>query len=250
ATTSAESLALTADHLSHRQGEMLHTGGGSDLTLTIAQSLDNTEGFIAGNSGLDIIAGELTNTAGTLQALDHIRLDVGGLDNRQGELIAGDALAVAASGDIDNTQGQWLAERIEVSAAGLNNRDGLISAASDELRVRADELDNTSGRLEATGDLTLDVAESLTNQDGEIIHVGDGEANIAATRLEGRDGLIVSQGHLSLHGEDIVLDGATTSAESLALTADHLSHRQGEMLHTGDDRDLTLTIGEALDNTE
>ncbi|WP_249975966.1 hypothetical protein, partial [Vreelandella olivaria] len=132
-----------------------------------------------------------------------------------------------AAGDIDNTQGQWLAERIDVTAAGLDNTGGLISAASGELRVRADELDNTSGRLEATGDLALDIAETLTNQDGEIIHAGEGEARIIASRLEGSEGLIVSQGDLTLAARDIVLDGATTSGESIALDADHLSHRQG-----------------------
>ncbi|WP_249975965.1 hypothetical protein, partial [Vreelandella olivaria] len=188
ATTSAESLALTADHLSHRQGEMLHTGDDRDLSLTLGQSLDNTSGQIASNAGLDIIAGELTNTAGTLQALDNVRLDVGDLDNRQGDLIAGDALTLVATGYVDNTQGQWLAERIDVTAVGLNNSDGLISAASGELNVRAGELDNTHGRVETAGDLSLDIADTLTNEDGEIVHAGEGEARIVATRLEGSDG--------------------------------------------------------------
>ncbi|WP_249976500.1 hypothetical protein, partial [Vreelandella olivaria] len=204
-----------------------HTGDDRDLTLTIGEALDNTEGLIASNTGLDIAARELTNTAGTLQALDHVRLDVGDLDNRQGELIAGDALTLVATGYVDNTQGQWLAERIDVTVAALKNADGLISAARGDLSVRADDLDNSRGRLEATDDLTLDVAETLTNEDGEIVHAGEGETRIAATRLEGSEGLIVSQGDLTLAARDIVLDGATTSGESIALDADHLSHRQG-----------------------
>ncbi|SDK95510.1 filamentous hemagglutinin [Franzmannia pantelleriensis] len=250
ATTSAESIALHAENLSHRQGEMQQFGDADDLTLNIGQSLDNTEGLIAGNAGLDITAQNLTNTAGTLQAVDDIRINAGRLNNRDGDIVAGGALAVEASGDIDNTQGQWRAERIDVAASGLDNTAGLISANGGALNAQVAELDNTQGRLEASDDLTLDIAGTLTNEAGEIIHAGQGEAQIDATHIAGNDGLIVSQGDLTLDARDIVLDGATTSAESIALHAENLSHRQGEMQQFGDADDLTLSIGQALDNTE
>ncbi|PAU76891.1 two-partner secretion domain-containing protein [Halomonas salipaludis] len=249
ATTSAESIALHAENLSHRQGEMQQFGDADDLTLTIGQSLDNSGGLIAGNAGLDITAQELSNTDGTLQAVDAITINAGSLNNRDGDIVAGDALAVEASGDLDNTQGQWRAERIDVAASGLDNTAGLVSANGGALNAQLAELDNTEGRLEASDDLTLDIAGTLTNEAGEIIHAGQGEANIDASRVEGSDGLIASQGDLTLDARDIVLDGATTSAESIALHAENLSHRQGEMQQFGDADDLTLNIGQSLDNS-
>nr|WP_163504086.1 DUF637 domain-containing protein [Halomonas socia] len=249
ATTSAESIALNAENLSHRQGEMQQFGDADDLTLSIGQSLDNTEGLIASNTGLDITAQALTNTAGTLQAVDDLTINADSLNNRDGDIVAGDALAVEASGDIDNTQGQWRAERIDVAASGLDNTAGLVSAHGGALNARVAELDNTQGRLETVGDLTLDIADTLTNEAGEIVHAGDGMAQIDATHIDGRDGLIVSQSDLTLDARDIVLDGATTSAESIALNAENLSHRQGEMQQFGDADDLTLNIGQSLDNS-
>ncbi|WP_249978711.1 hypothetical protein, partial [Vreelandella olivaria] len=251
ATTSGESIALTADHLSHRQGEMLQTGDDSDLILAIQQSLDNTDGMMASNAGLDITVPALINAAGLLQAVGDMHLDTGGVDNRGGEIAGGGALTLdTGSGSLINRDGRLIAEEeIGITGAALDNQGGLIGAVQGPLSLEVRAMDNTRGRLEGTGDLTLDVAGTLINDDGEIVHAGDGEARIVATRLDGSEGLMLSQGDLTLAARDIILDGATTSAESIALTAEHLSHRQGEMLHTGDDRDLILAIQQSLDNT-
>ncbi|WP_148252156.1 two-partner secretion domain-containing protein [Aidingimonas lacisalsi] len=210
ATTNADSIALQAERLSHRQGEMQQVGDSHALALNVDQSLDNTGGLIAGNAGLDIATFELTNTAGTLQAVDDIGVNAGSLHNHGGDIVAGDTLAIEAEGDIDNTQ----------------------------------------GRLEAAADLSLDIADVLTNESGEIVHAGAGATRIGASHIEGSDGLIVSQSELTLNADSIVLDGATTSADSITLHAERLSHRQGEMSQHGDDAELLLAIREALDNRE
>uniref|UniRef100_UPI00200BDF50 two-partner secretion domain-containing protein n=1 Tax=Vreelandella populi TaxID=2498858 RepID=UPI00200BDF50 len=106
-------LEIESGSLVNRGGELLHTGGGY-LALELG-TLDNADGRIAGNAELTVAATDVRNAAGILQGNDTVRLSATALNNRDGDIVAGKSLAVEASGDIDNTQGQWRAKRIDVA---------------------------------------------------------------------------------------------------------------------------------------
>ena len=251
ARTQAQRIVLQADSLSHRSGELLHLGDDAPLTLDVTQTLDNSAGLITSNADLALRTSELANRDGTVQAAGGARFTLSELDNRAGEVIAGGSLDVAVQGDVDNAQGRLIAENdLRVSTSRLDNAQGLMGAVQGSLDVEAEALDNSAGRVEAANGLRLDVADTLTNAAGEIVQLGDGvELLIAATTLQGRDGLIVSQGGLTFNGSDLVLDGARTQAQRIALQAENLSHRDGELLHLGGSAPLTLDIAQALDNS-
>ncbi|QJQ96350.1 hypothetical protein HIO72_14475 [Halomonas sp. PA5] len=251
ATTSAGSIVVEADRFSHRQGEMQQFGDADELTLNVVQSLDNAEGLIASNAGLDITTGDMNNRDGILQAVADLRLDTGDMNNHRGEVVTAGHLTLTVSGDIDNRDGGLIGEQgIALRAASLDNRSGMLGALQGQLTVEAGALDNTQGRVETAGDLSLDIAGTLINQDGVIVHAGDGKARIDATRLDGSDGLIASQGSLMLAADTIDFNGAVTSAKQIAVQAGRLSHQRGEMSQYGDDGELLLAIREELDNRE
>ncbi|QHC48513.1 filamentous hemagglutinin N-terminal domain-containing protein [Billgrantia tianxiuensis] len=252
ARTQAQRIALQADSLSHREGELLHLGTEAPLTLDVTQALDNTAGLIASNADLRLQAGELSNREGTVQAAGDARLTLNRLDNLAGEVVAGDSLELDVQDELDNSQGQLVAESdLSVSANRLDNTQGLMGAVQGSLEVAADTVDNTQGRIEAANGLRLDVADTLTNEAGEIVQLSDGaELQIDATTLHGSDGLMLSQGALTLEGREVVLDGARTQAQRIVLQADSLSHRGGELLHLGSDSPLSLDVTQALDNTQ
>ncbi|MCE8021838.1 filamentous hemagglutinin N-terminal domain-containing protein [Halomonas sp. MCCC 1A11036] len=227
ASVQAERLDLSAAAISNRDGELIQAG--NDTLHLATGTLDNRGGRVAANADIVIRTDALDNAAGTVRA--------------------GGSLDLEAE-TLDNTQGQLVAERdLHVTATQLTNTQGLMGAVQGSLDVEAQSLDNSRGRIEAADGLRLDVADSLTNEGGEIVQLSDqGELQIAAANLHGSDGLIVSQGDLTVEGGEIVLDGARTQAQHIALQADSLSHREGELLHLGSDAPLTFDVAQALNN--
>ncbi|MER0128484.1 hypothetical protein, partial [Franconibacter daqui] len=57
-----------------------------------------------------------------------------------------------------------------------------------------------------------------------------------------------SNGQLLLKGGQVVLDGATTSANQINISADSLSHQKGQMVQRGTLKPLTLAIKDQLNN--
>jgi filamentous hemagglutinin len=230
ASVQADRLELSAANISNRDGELIQAGNDT-LHLTTGK-LDNRGGRVAANADIAIHADALDNAAGTVRA--------------------GGSLEVDVQEDIDNAQGRLIAENdLRLTASQLTNTQGLIGAVQGSLDVAAESLDNTQGHIEAADGLRLDVTDSLTNAAGEIVQLSDeAELQIATTNLHGRDGRIVSQGGLTLQGGEVVLDGARTQAQRIALQADSLSHRGGELIHLGTQAPLTLDVTQALDNTQ
>ncbi|MFQ3789857.1 DUF637 domain-containing protein [Halomonas sp. A29] len=228
ASVQAERLELSAANLSNRDGELVQAGNDT-LNLTTG-TLDNSGGRVIANAGIAIRADALNNAAGTVRAGGSLDIESETLDNSQGRLVAEHDLSVSAN-RLDNTQ-------------------GLMGAVQGTLDVAAESLDNTRGRIEAADGLRLEVADTLTNEAGEIVQLSDqGELQIATANLHGSDGLIVSQGDLTVEGGEIVLDGARTQAQHITLQADWLQHRGGELLHLGADASLTLDVAQTLDNS-
>lgn len=77
---------------------------------------------------------------------------------------------------------------------------------------------------------------------------GNQQLNITADQLQGAQGQILSNGQLLLKGGQVVLDGATTSANQINISADSLSHQKGQMVQSGTLNPLTLAIKDQMNN--
>jgi len=282
-------LTMSAGQGIDGSGRHIAAGGFYAQAETVALRESHTQAsdidIIAGREGIDASAASLTaeaefsaKTSGTLRTdnasvvAETLNLDVGSLSNIGGDILqfgeqslelrfdtfdnasgrfASNARLDITASSIDNREGDLVGEQgVALRAASLDNRWGTLGAINGQLQVEAGALDNTLGRVETTGDLSLDIASTLGNQNGEIVHAGDGEARIDATRIDGSDGLIASQGKLTMTADSLDLDGAITSARQIAVHAERLSHYQGEMSQHGDNAELLLATRETLDNRE
>ncbi|MGY0619423.1 hemagglutinin repeat-containing protein [Lysobacter sp. A378] len=230
--------ATTADQIAVQAGDLTTAGGtfaatGEErLQLQVRGVLDNSDGTLATNGGLEMVAGEVRNRDGQIQAA------------------GADTTWLRISGTFDNAGGIFAAAgHTDVEASNLLNAAGSVQVAGDStLRIStAGLLDNSQqGVIHAGGDITL-TADILDNTDGRIEHAGEGTLAIAADRLDGEGGAIAGNGALRLTGETTHLQGATTHARSIAMDTGSLSTADGTLIASGSGP-LQLRVRETLDN--
>ncbi|PPU64425.1 two-partner secretion domain-containing protein, partial [Xanthomonas pisi] len=230
--TSAQQIGIDAGALSTAGGRVTSLGDQA-LRLTVRDTLDNRDGNLASNAGIDIAAGVVENQRGALLAAgsEAVTLLVGGaLDNSAGTISGNGA--------------------VQLQAGSVINRGGTVVAANGAaLQVDASNLlDNSQGgRLAASGNLTAHAA-TLDNRAGAIEHAGTGTLNVDATTLQGAGGKLLSLGTLQLDGGDIDLGvGSSTQGERIVVDADNLVTAGGQLSATGTDA-LRVTLTGALNN--
>ncbi len=224
-------------------------GGSGELALT-------TSGMLTAQ-GQNLAAGDLrangqgADISGSRTAATNVTLDAG-----QGDLTTASAQVEAtqhlsASSDklLNNEGGKLAANKLTLKAHDLSNRKGEISQlGDDDLTLNPQgKLDNAGGRIASNGNgLTLN-AGAIDNQSGEIVHAGKGALTLNTARLQGDGGKLLSNGQLSMQGGDYVLDGGTTSAQQIALDADSLSNRKGQLVQSGTG-EMHLNARRGIDN--
>ncbi|WP_115584256.1 hemagglutinin repeat-containing protein [Xanthomonas dyei] len=230
--TSAQQIGIAADTLSNAGGRLTSLSDQA-LRLTVRDSLDNRDGNLASNAGINIVAGSVDNQRGAILAAG----------SEQATLVVG--------GTLDNSAGTISGNgAVQLQAGSVINRGGTVVAANGAaLQVTASNLlDNSQGgRLAASGNLTAR-ASTLDNRGGAIEHAGTGTLNVDADTLQGAGGKLLSLGTLQLDGGDLALGaGSTTQAERIVVDAGNLSTAGGQLSATGTDA-LRLTLTGALNN--
>jgi filamentous hemagglutinin len=188
-------LTLNANSLSNAAGTVQSLGG-APLSITAAQGISNgvangVGGFIGSSGAVDINAGPVDNTGGTLYAKDALTLQANGqLTNSYGVIQSGSNLSATASGAVVNANG-----RIE----------GNGSTAT--MTVSGSSLDNTSGRIanSGTGLTSINGGSQITNTNaantpnmGTI--GGNGDMDLTSTNLDNSsNGQVIAAGNLRLN---------------------------------------------------
>lgn len=207
------------------------TLAGGNLKVQAQSNIDAAKGQLqAQNIELDSVTGNISTQAGSVVAQNQLKLTSQNLINNQQGLLSSQDLLLTAK-QLDNSQGKIQHtgnnEFTLDFVNGLNNKAGEISSNASSINL------NTS---------------ALNNETGKIIHAGNQQLNITADQLQGAQGQILSNGQLLLKGGQVVLDGATTSANQINISADSLSHQKGQMVQRGTLKPLTLAIKDQLNN--
>ncbi|MFJ7107897.1 hemagglutinin repeat-containing protein [Pseudomonas sp. NPDC098740] len=244
-------------------GDLNNADGGqidSDGTLNVhAANLNNHAGKISALQDLDITAGSLDNSAGTLSGKGAINLDLlGNLSNVQGVLNSNGALLLKHAAQIDNRGGKLMSQRLlTLTADSLDNRDhgtvaaneqttltlagaarnsngGLIYSRDAGLSLKAASLDNAKGAIQSQKALNLEILGDVDNQSGKII-VQDEDLMLSATNLDNRGGALSSiKGALEAKVSGVLRNGYDLN-----------NNRQGGMIEA---QRLTLRALAGLDN--
>ncbi|WP_248129177.1 filamentous hemagglutinin N-terminal domain-containing protein [Pseudomonas sp. W2Aug9] len=203
------------------------------LRLEADTVVNANKGLISGWNGLAVVGGSLDNSA------------EGTLSSKSG------TLQTSLTGALDNHAAGALVSQGKqtLSAASLNNDQGIISGQADVDLTVAGRLDNgNSGLISAGQQLDFNNAQSeILNRGGQI-----SAANISLTgqSLDNSGGQLISQGTLegTLSGALINANNARLArGAALLLNAASLDNRGGQLV-SQDRLDLTLANGD-LDNS-
>ena len=179
ATLAAQQLSIAANALSNRGGTLSQSGTGA-TRLNVTHTLDNTNGRIqtaganttlaagsivnaggtiahAGTGALGVQTGALDNSGGKLQTNGALDLQAATLVNRAGVVSAAGHATVHTTGALDNTRGTIAADSLDVAADGALTNDAGLVDASTGATVSANTVSNTGGTIQNAGTQALSV---------------------------------------------------------------------------------------------
>ena len=188
----------------------------------------------------------MTNTAGEIShagvggAPGTLVVDTGSYSGAGGTLITNGALVVRDSGAFVQDGGSTSARQITMDVASLSSQAGgkIVQTGDGATRITASgALNNNAGLIQSNGlSLTLQAA-TLTNSDGMIAHSTGNASGVlditATTRLDNRQGDIVGNGVLALHGGAVGNEGGAINAQQIALDAASLRNESGQIVQGG-----------------
>lgn len=231
---------------SQNQAQNLSMQASGDLVLSAAT--------LSATGKITLAAGLALHTEAATVSATQLDLSAHDLINTGGKLIqtGTDDLSLFLPGQFDNSRGTFASnsQNLSVSADTLNNTGGqVIHAGRGGFRISvANLLDNTQGTINSNAlNLALS-ARLLNNTAGDITHAGGGQLGLTvADTLAGSQGILASAGQLTLNATTVTLDGATTTAKQIEITADRLLQPNATLKSGGL---LTLMVREMFDNTE
>ncbi|WP_460535681.1 two-partner secretion domain-containing protein [Chitinimonas naiadis] len=271
----AKDATLNADQFDNRSGT-LQTQGGLHLTTgqfnngkgTVAvgeaaklalTSLDNSTGKISVAKTLDIQGKDLVN-GGQIIAGEGVTLTADQLRNGPGSMASGAGLQLTLGGQLDNRNGQLLANGdIQIDASAASNGGGLINTAGKakvelgnglfdngngqllaegDIDLHAKQLDMAGGTLASNGKLALQL-DQFNSNGGKVQAVGD--LNLDVRQIQHAGGAAIQAGqNLTVQADSIAVDHASlASGGQFTINAQQLNN-QGGQLAAGKTLDLKL----------
>ncbi|RBC01515.1 filamentous hemagglutinin N-terminal domain-containing protein [Pseudomonas sp. MWU12-2115] len=251
-----DELNLKADSVDNSEG---HIAGKADVIANVA-TLDNRRGELVATAGLKLTGNSLDNRNGGLVGANQaLQLTVDAVDNRGGELSSQADVTLVGS-RLDNSDGGRLIAQGALSLTVdevLNRAKGLISGKTD-LTLTGRSLDSTAGALLSQSNLKLDLSGDLNNSQGLIS--AEGSLGVTAASLTNNLGSLSVAGPLTLNTIGVVLNrgGQIVTDASLNLSSASLDNSNGGSLsakgavvvHTGtldNSHNGKLNSGDTLD---
>ncbi|WP_064748034.1 hemagglutinin repeat-containing protein, partial [Lysobacter antibioticus] len=241
--TYARTIALQADALNH-VGAALQAG--DTASLTVRDTLDNSQGRIAASGDTRVQAGTLVNRGGAIEHAGTGTLDLQAIVvDGAGGRIAGNGQLNLSAQSVDLRAGDTYAQRIDLRAVDLVTAGGQLSAGQDALLAIQGRHDNTSGRIASGGELQLQ-SSALINQAGLI--AGAATVRLDTGTLDNRQGQIQSGGAaaVTVAGAFDNNAGSVIAQDDLSVAAASLDNDGGTLASVAGA--VALDIGDAFSN--
>ncbi|BFM18646.1 hypothetical protein R50073_48290 [Maricurvus nonylphenolicus] len=252
--TGVEALSLTvSDSLDNTNG-LIQTNA-DDVVITAGNSLTNTDGTIthAGTGTLSVTASAVTNS-GTIASNGSIDVNTTSLNNTNGKLDASQRINVANGSDtasLVSDGGSIIGDMVTLATQWLSNIGGTIAGITGLSISTESDLINDNGVIQtAQANFSLTTPGDFSNQNGQVLHLGSGELAFDVTgTLNNTTGLLQSKGDLVLSASNAVNDnGLWVATGNIALTSAGLSNVGGGIYGVGDFSNVTINIGNNIIN--
>ncbi|ESH86953.1 filamentous hemagglutinin outer membrane protein [Cupriavidus sp. HPC(L)] len=243
------SVSLTAQSLANTQAARIV--GGTDVALHLGQSVDNAGGRIHAGRQLSSEGSGAAwrNDGGTISAKT-VQLTGASLSNRQGSVLADEALNLTLLGNVDNNGGTIQGgQSLTVAASGVvaNDAGEITNSGTGDTAITAATVANTNGALLGGNGALAVTADELFNT-GAAQLVGGKDVSLRIGRAADNSGGNIYAGqHLSIEASQAAWrnDAGTLSGKSLDFASRSLSNRHGTLLA---EDDLDATVGGDVDN--
>ncbi|MCV2221741.1 hemagglutinin repeat-containing protein [Pseudomonas mercuritolerans] len=268
--SSAKALSVdTRGAVSNRGGQLL-----TDAALTLTSSaLDNQQkGVISSKSNLHITTGELNNSQASIYAADQLELSAGKVTNTAGSLGAGNALTADIQG-LDQQGGKLFSSHASVSVdlhgGALNNHGGVINAPGQLLLKNLAEVNNRGGEISSEQAFEL-IAKSLDNSGGQVLSnqklsltlekaltsikgtIAAAALQVRAASLDNSDGgVLLSDSDISVTVDGLLDNhnkGSIRAAQQLTLNSTGLNNQNGTLVGAAGTAIDLGTTAQDLDN--
>jgi filamentous hemagglutinin len=234
-------LTLTSTRLDNQQKGAISSKGGMSITTG---ALNNSQASIYAGDRLELSAGQVTNTDGSIGAATSLVANVSGLDQQGGKLFSKGALSLDLSGGALNNQDGFInapGQLLLKNLAGVDNRNGEISS-EEAFELVAKQLDNSDGQVLSNQKLTLRIEQALTSVKGKIAAAA---LQVRVTSLDNSAGTLLSDGDLQVTVDGLLTNqnkGLIKAAGQLTLNSNGLDNQGGTLLgSTGLSIDLGAT---------
>ncbi|MDI3272674.1 hemagglutinin repeat-containing protein [Pseudomonas sp. AL03] len=234
-------LTLTSTSLDNQQTGAISSKGGMSITTG---ALNNSQASIYAGDRLELSAGLVTNTGGSIGAATSLVANVSGLDQQGGKLFSKSALSLDLNGGALNNQDGFInapGQLLLKNLAGVDNRNGEISS-EEAFELVAKQLDNSDGQVLSNQKLTLRIEQALTSVKGKIAAAA---LQVRAASLDNSAGTMLSDGDLQVTVDGLLTNqnkGLIKAAGQLTLNSNGLDNQGGTLLGgTG----LSIDLGAA-----
>lgn len=260
-----QSLTLSVTDIIRNSVGATLIGFGESITLQSA-TVDNSGGQISlgGNGPLTIYANNVTNTQGTISAIERVSIESSRFDNTGGSLTA-QSISVDVY-QFNNASGEISGNSINLITPEIHNKSGVIKAAS-EFVTNAGLLRNKGGELSLGNDEFNLSVRTLDNDSGVITHSGAGGFLVSTERFNNNSGLLQTNGTLGVNvsGDISNNSGSILSQGNLSIVSGGFDNTAGSVrsslvldLSTGQLTNLSGSLSgqdvnasvAALDNTQ
>tara|TARA_R100000306_G_C4382287_1_gene146325 strand:- start:21400 stop:31095 length:9696 start_codon:yes stop_codon:yes gene_type:complete len=247
-STPAGTLQIDAGAQLVNSGELSGNGSSSQIQAAAIHNLDNGLVLQTGSGQITITGSSSFINNGTIAGGGDVQANLtsnsASLDNQNGQLISGGAMAITAAA-LDNRAGS-----IEVGGdAGfttslIDNRSGTVALLSNaDQQLTTATILNQGGQIAANaGSLSISSTTFDNSLSGRIDHLGSGVLTLSGS-LNNNQGAVQSNGAATIDTSAAGLDnqdGTMSALQDLRIAAGSLDNRNGT-LTAGNLLDLSLT---------
>ncbi|WP_440057532.1 two-partner secretion domain-containing protein [Pseudomonas fragariae (ex Marin et al. 2024)] len=235
-------LLLNAASVDNRSAEISSLGS---LTSTVSQFDNREKGRLLASGALQLTSDHLNNQNGSVAGQQGVQLNLGQLTNAgNGSLYGKNSLSLAVSGALNNDQGTLRSDgTLNVRAASLSNNSGSATSAGTATVSTTGAVANLGGQILSDAGLTLSSGSLDNSQSGRI--AGNGVVLATGAFDNHQDGRLTSTGALQLNAGLVNNSDAGRIASAMALTAvvTGLNQTNDGRLYSNSDVSLDLSNG-------
>ncbi|TDN69873.1 hemagglutinin repeat-containing protein [Paraburkholderia sp. BL10I2N1] len=217
-------VTLTSQGLSNTLGAQVVSG--HDLTLNVAQSVNNSGGMLSGanNLSLDQASAAVVNQNGSVHANGTVDLNVASLDNSSGRIGndagSGGTTGITA-GTLTNQNGAIGSDQnLSVTTNQLNGDGQILAGRDGTVTINGSYTNDAANRIQANHDLTFTTTGTFTNQ-GTLGAVN--ALTVTAANVDNQAGADLNSASTTINAANAItnegrIEGDTVATKSASLT--------------------------------